>query len=525
MARKKLIIVLGVFMVNLKSKVIIVVVLSVFISCTIFADDMFELSTGKKIIIRDNGSWLFERETSFDNIQIKENSSKLLIIKSNEDESSELIIEVINNDLSNSNVFIRLQNSLDLANKTNTVQVEYGSHNERIKTRWKLINDYLIKYSDNPFYFYNAITESNNLVIKIYNETNYYRQSQYNIEGLSKILQNYKSYENVSSYTPEVYNKSKFISMATDVGGLGDKSYNDGAYQGLLMAEEKLEEIRIKVIESMQQTDYIPNLTGLAEDGSDIVFAVGFLMESAVKEVASNMPYTYFAGIDIGAGENDPKNFQGMLYKEEQAGYLAGVVAGMMTKKHADKTDKINDENVVGVVLGMLIPPVENYEVGFIQGVHSVNPDCKVLSKTAGTFVDREKGKEAALAMIDKGADIIFHIAGLSGLGAIQAAKEEGVLAIGVDVDQNNVAPDTVLTSAEKKISQSVYLLVQSVVNSNFEGGTKVYGLQQDAVGISPFHNFDDMVPNDVRDAVQKAKEKIINGEIIVRRTREAIGR
>ncbi len=517
--------VLGVFMINLKSKAIIVVFLFVFISCTVFADDMFELSTGERIIVKDNGSWLFERETSFDNIQIIENSNKLLIVKSNDDESSELIIEVINNDLSNSNVFIRLENSLDMANKSNTVQVEYRLHNEGMKTRWKLISDYLIKYSDNPFYFFNAITESNQLVIKIYNETNYYRQSQYNIEGLSKILQNYKSYENVSSYTPEVYNKSKFISLATDVGGLGDKSFNDGAYQGLQMAEEKLEEIRIKVIESKQQTDYIPNLTGLAEDGSDIVFAVGFLMESAVKEVASNRPDTYFAGIDIGAGENDPENFQGMLYKEEQAGYLAGVVAGMMTKKHADKTDKLNEENVVGVVLGMLIPPVENYEVGFIQGVHSVNPDCKVLSVTSNSFTSQAKGKKAALSMIEQGADIIFQAAGLSGLGAIQAAREEGVLAIGVDVDQNNVAPDTVLTSAVKKISQSVFLLVQSVVNNNFEGGTKVYGLQQDAVGISPFHDFDDMVPNDVKDAVKKAKEKIINGEIIVQRTREAIGR
>src|SRR6056297_1569136 len=122
--------VLGVFMINLKSKAIIVVFLFVFISCTVFADDMFELSTGERIIVKDNGSWLFERETSFDNIQIIENSNKLLIVKSNDDESSELIIEVINNDLSNSNVFIRLENSLDMANKSNTVQVEYRLHNE-----------------------------------------------------------------------------------------------------------------------------------------------------------------------------------------------------------------------------------------------------------------------------------------------------------------------------------------------------------------------------------------------------------
>ncbi|HKK65317.1 MAG TPA: BMP family ABC transporter substrate-binding protein [Clostridia bacterium] len=128
--------------------------------------------------------------------------------------------------------------------------------------------------------------------------------------------------EEAAEEQPEEQAEPFMASMATDVGGLGDKSFNDGAYQGLQKAEEELDNVEIKVIESKQQTDYIPNLTGLAEDGSDIVFAVGFLMESAVKEAAANMPDTYFAGIDIGAGEDDPENFQGILYKEEQAGYL-----------------------------------------------------------------------------------------------------------------------------------------------------------------------------------------------------------
>jgi basic membrane protein A len=312
--------------------------------------------------------------------------------------------------------------------------------------------------------------------------------------------------------------------MATDVGGLGDKSFNDGAYHGLELARDELG-VEIKVIESKQQTDYIPNLTGLAEDGADIVFAVGFLMEQAVKEAAANMPDTYFAGIDIFAGEDDPPNFQGILYKEEQAGYLAGVVAGMMTKEYADRSDKLNDDNVVGVVLGMFIPPVERYEVGFIQGVESVNPDCKILSVTSGSFTDQAKGKEAAVAMVEQGADIIFHAAGLTGLGAIQAAKEEGVMAIGVDVDQNAVAPDTVLTSAEKKIPQTVYLAVKSVVDGNFQGGTQVYGLAEDAVGISDFHGFNDVVPQEVKDAVEQAKADILAGKIAIEQTRAAIGR
>ncbi|MDA3949434.1 MAG: BMP family ABC transporter substrate-binding protein [Spirochaeta sp.] len=308
--------------------------------------------------------------------------------------------------------------------------------------------------------------------------------------------------------------------MATDVGGLGDKSFNDGAYAGLEMGADLGFEAR--VVESNQQTDYIPNLTGLAEDGAEIVFAVGFLMEQAVKEAAQMNPDTYFGGIDIG-GDPEIPNFQGILYKEEQSGFLAGVVAGHMTAEFSDASPKLNPDPVVGVVLGMFIPPVERYEVGFIQGVKYANPDVEVLSVTAGDFTDQARGNEAATAMGEQGADIIFHAAGLTGLGAIQAAKDAGILAIGVDVDQNNVAPDTVLTSAIKKIPESVYVVLESVANDNFEGGTKSYGLAEDATGIAPFHGFDDVVPQEVKDAVATAREDILSGEIEVATTRAEI--
>jgi basic membrane protein A len=311
--------------------------------------------------------------------------------------------------------------------------------------------------------------------------------------------------------------------MATDVGGLGDKSFNDGAYGGLQLAEEKLG-VDARVVQSKQQTDYVPNLSGLAEDGADVVFAVGFLMDQAVNEAAKNNPDTYFAGIDIWAGAESPSNFMGVVFNEHEAGYLAGIVAGLMTKEYASSTDKLNDKNVIGVVLGMFIPPVEKYEVGFIAGARSVNPDIKVLSATAGDFTDQAKGKELALAMIQQGADIIFHAAGLTGLGAINACKEEGVLAIGVDVDQNGAAPDTVLTSAEKKIVQATYLAVESAVDGSFKGGTRVFDINDDAVGISPFHSFDSVVPQAVKDAVAKATADMKAGKIKVPTTRAEIG-
>jgi len=313
------------------------------------------------------------------------------------------------------------------------------------------------------------------------------------------------------------------MSMATDVGGLGDKSFNDGAYAGLKMAESQLG-VEVRVVESKQQTDYVPNLSGLAEDGSSLVFAVGFLMEEAVKEAAKNNPDTKFAGIDIGANDGDPANFQGILFNEHEAGYLAGVVAGLMTKDYASASPKLNDQNVLGIVLGMFIPPVEKFEVGFIAGAKSVNPDVKIISVTSGSFVDQAKGKEAALAMIEQGADIVFHAAGLTGLGAINACTEAGVLAIGVDVDQNNVAPDTVLTSAEKKIVQATYLTAKSVADGTFQGGTHVYGINQDAVGISPFHSFDSVVPQAVKDKLASVIADMKAGKIKVPTTRAELG-
>jgi basic membrane protein A and related proteins len=315
------------------------------------------------------------------------------------------------------------------------------------------------------------------------------------------------------------------VGMATDVGGLGDQSFNDGTWDGLQRAEEEFD-IATRLIESNQQTDYIPNLAGLAEAGTDLVFAVGFLMQDAMMEAASNHPETYFAGIDIGIDpEEAPDNAVGIQWKEQQAGYLAGLVAGYMTREYADASEKLNDENVVGVVIGLDIPPVERYQAGYYAGVKEVNPDARVISATAGAFDDQSAGKEIALGMIDEGADIVFHVAGLTGLGIINAAKERGVFAIGVDVDQNHVAPGTVLTSAMKGISQASYLTIENLVEGDVEGGQNfVYGVADEAVDIAPFHEHSDMIPQEVKDRVAEAKEQIRNGELTIPQNREEAG-
>jgi basic membrane protein A len=272
-------------------------------------------------------------------------------------------------------------------------------------------------------------------------------------------------------------------------------------------------------------TDYVPNLTGLAEDGFDVVFAVGFLMADAMIEAAENNPDTYFAGIDIFVDPaSAPENALGILFKEHESGYLAGVVAGLMTKEYASASPRLNDDNVVGAVLGMDIPPVEKFQAGFYAGVKSVNPDCEVLSVVTGSFTDLAKGKEAAIAMIEQGADIIFQIAGLTGLGALQAADERGVCGIGVDVDQYEEAPNAIITSAEKKLTQAAYLVIESVVNGTFQGGIVEYGINEGATGIAPFHEFENVIPKAVKDAVKQAEEDMKSGKIKVPATRDEAG-
>ncbi len=315
------------------------------------------------------------------------------------------------------------------------------------------------------------------------------------------------------------------VAMATDVGGLGDKSFNDGSYNGLLKAKDEFK-VDVKVVESKQQTDYVPNLTNFAKENAKIVFAVGFLMADAMIEAAKNNQQTYFAGVDIFVDpEKAPKNATGILFKEHEAGYLAGIVAGLLTYKYSNALPNLNKENKVGMVLGMDIPPVERYQAGFYAGVKAVNPTCEVISVVTNVFNDPAKGKEAAIALYEQGVDIVFHIAGLTGNGVFEAAKEKNGYAIGVDVDQNYLNPDVIITSAEKKLTEATFLTVKSVIDGTFQGGTNItYGLKEGGVGISDFHNFADKIPQEIKDALAKAIEDIINGTIVVPSTRAEAG-
>ncbi|MBV8085973.1 MAG: BMP family ABC transporter substrate-binding protein, partial [Chloroflexi bacterium] len=258
--------------------------------------------------------------------------------------------------------------------------------------------------------------------------------------------------------------KALKIGLVTDVGGLNDEGFNASAYRGLRQARKELH-VLTNVIESKQQTDYEKNMRQFADAGYDLVVSVGFMMGDATLKVARQFPAIHFCIIDY-AYPQPPPNLLGNVFREEQGAYLAGVLAATTSK-----TGKI------GFVGGMDVPIIHKFEKGYDAGAQAGNPAVKVLSGYSGSFTDPAKGKEVALAQYQQGADVIFQAAGASGIGVVEAAREQHQLAIGVDTDQHHLAPDNVLTSELKRVDMAVYRAVQRVVSHSFKGGTAVYGL------------------------------------------------
>ena len=312
---------------------------------------------------------------------------------------------------------------------------------------------------------------------------------------------------------PEVAIKA---AMVTDVGGLGDKSFNDLAFAGLQQAESELG-AEIQVQESKEITDYETNITLLGDAGFDMIFAVGFLMTDTVSLMSTAYPDVMFGGIDEGFA-TVPDNVVSLLFKEHEGSYLAGVVAGLATKDTFD--ERLNADNVIGFVGGMDVPLIRKFQAGFEAGAKSVNPDVEVVALYTGSFSDVAKGKELGLSLIDQGADVIYAAAGACGEGTVRACQEKGALFIGVDSDQYNTisgSGDVMLTSMMKRVDVAVFETIKSAVDGTFAGGTVVeYGLEVGGVGLAPWHDFEDKVPQAIKDAVDKATEDIISGAVTV---------
>jgi basic membrane protein A and related proteins len=254
--------------------------------------------------------------------------------------------------------------------------------------------------------------------------------------------------------------------VVTDIGGLNDRSFNMLANRGIKQAQSELG-VETRVLISKSNGDYVPNLTTLAQQQFDLIVPVGFLMADATNTVATKLPNANFAIVDFSATllKDKPKNVQGLLFKEQEAGYLAGYLAGLWAKD--------NNAKAVSTVGGQKIPPVDHYIAGFQAGAKEANPGIQTLNGYSQDFVDQAKCKEIALDQIAKGSKVVFQVAGGCGLGALDAAKEKGVQGIGVDADQAYLG-DHILTSALKKVDVAVFEAVKRVQEGNFKGGTDV---------------------------------------------------
>jgi basic membrane protein A len=297
--------------------------------------------------------------------------------------------------------------------------------------------------------------------------------------------------------------KSIKAGVVTDIGGLNDRSFNFLANKGLEDAESKLG-VEGRVFLSKSNGDYIPNLTTAAQQQEDLTISVGFLMGEATATVAKKFPKNQFAIVDFSAAalKGKPTNVEGLLFKEQEAGYLAGYLAGLWAKD--------NNADTVSTVGGQKIPPVDHYIAGFQKGATDANPQIKTLNGYSQDFVDQAKCKEIALNQIAQGSKVVFQVAGQCGLGALDAAKEKKVQGIGVDADQAYLGPH-ILTSALKKVDVAVFDAIKRAQDGSFKGGTDVIAtVENDGVGLGKIGPAGEKYA----DQIKKVQEDIASGKI-----------
>jgi basic membrane protein A len=297
--------------------------------------------------------------------------------------------------------------------------------------------------------------------------------------------------------------ESIMAGVVTDIGGLNDRSFNALANKGRKDAQSELG-VETRVLISKSNGDYVPNLTTLAQQQFDLIVPVGFLMADATNTVATKLPNAKFAIVDYSAAalKDKPKNVEGLLFAEQEAGYLAGYLAGLWAKD--------NKAKVVSTVGGQKIPPVDHYIAGFQAGAKEAYPGIETLNGYSQDFVDQAKCKEIALDQIAKGSKVVFQVAGGCGLGALDAAKEKGVQGIGVDADQSFLG-DHILTSALKRVDVAVYDAIKRVQDGEFKGGTDVlHDVKNDGVALGEIS----AEGQKYADQVQEIQDQIAAGEI-----------
>ncbi|WP_195251566.1 BMP family lipoprotein [Romboutsia sp. 1001713B170207_170306_H8] len=297
------------------------------------------------------------------------------------------------------------------------------------------------------------------------------------------------------------------IGMVTDTGGVNDESFNQSAWEGLQrLKKEYGDKVNVKYLESKQDADYTPNVETFVDEEMDLIIGVGYKLENAIKEASKNYPDNNFAIIDT---QVDAKNVDSLLFADNESSYLTGLIAGKMTK-----TGK------VGFIGGMESEVISKFEYGYKAGVLDSNPEAKISTQYTNSYTDSALGKSIANQMHTDGVDVIFTAAGACGTGAIEAAKENNKMAIGVDQDQNKLAPKNVITSAMKNVDVTVYNISKDLLEGKYEGGKVIVStLETEGVGIAPTTK--DNVPQDILDYVNEIKNKVKYGDIKVPATKD----
>ena len=314
------------------------------------------------------------------------------------------------------------------------------------------------------------------------------------------------SEEETEAETEEEIDGTGFkIGMVTDVGGVNDGSFNQSAWEGLQRAGEAFG-CEVKYIESKGDADYVPNIESFLDEDYDLIVCVGYMMADAVRDAAELYPDQKFAIIDD-ASNADLDNVTCMMFEQEQASYLVGLAAGYTT-----------ESNIVGFVTGAANETMNSFGYGYCAGVLDANPDATILQYNANNFGDASGGKTAVNTMVTKGADVVFHAAGGTGIGVIDGCKENKIWAIGVDSDQSPLAPETILTSALKRVDNACYDATKKTILGTLEGGVETYDLAAGGVDIAPTT---DNLSKDVLEKIEKAKKDIIAGDLVVPKNQE----
>lgn len=291
------------------------------------------------------------------------------------------------------------------------------------------------------------------------------------------------------------------IGMVTDTGGVNDQSFNQTTWEGLqaLVAEDPTFEVAHLVSET--EADYDTNIQTFIDDGYDLVLCTGFALAEATRKAAEANPDQKFAILDDATNADLP-NVACLMFAQEQASYLVGIAAGMMT-----------ESNTVGYVQGMVFDTMNLFGIGYIEGVLAANPDATILQFNANSFGDAAVGATAVKNFVTQGADVVYHAAGAVGGGVITACQENGIYAIGVDCDQSYLAPETVITSAMKRVDVAAQDICKSVKDGSFAGGVLTYDITNGGVDIAPTK---DLLPADVIEAIEVAKAGMLDGSIVV---------